>query len=114
VVLVLATSSFSCRSVKTRETAWLLLIVRGSIALAAGTAVGVATEGGSSEVQPEGACDLIVSVETQATSNFSCAQSNCVFCMDAAVGNSVSVEDALSAMAVEISDLDFDDTPSVR
>jgi hypothetical protein len=93
-------------------------MVRRSIAPAAATAAGVAAEGGSSEVQSEGACDLIVSVETQATCNFSGTQSTCAFCMDAAVGNSVSVEnelveDALSTMAVEISDLDtvgFDDT----
>jgi hypothetical protein len=53
-------------------------MVRRGIALAAGTAAGVATEGGSSEVQSEGACDLILSLETWATCNFSAAQSTCV------------------------------------
>jgi hypothetical protein len=71
----------------------------------------VATEGGSGEAQSEGTCNFIVSVKTQATCNCSGSQSTCVFYIDTAVQNSVLVEnelveDALSTMAVEISDLD--------
>jgi hypothetical protein len=52
----------------------------------------VPMEGGSSEARSEGAFDSIVSLEMQATCNFSGAQSTCVFHADMAVGNSVSVE----------------------
>jgi hypothetical protein len=93
-------------------------MVRRSIALATAPAVGVDTEGGSSEVQSEGTCDLFISVATQTTCNFSGTQSTCSFYTDAADENCFSVEnelveDALSTMVAEIEDLDtigFEDT----